>query len=568
MPNEGYVDPYNKLSSDEDYENVLRWALQSKSTPAYGAEQLCWLLRQSHMRVHGAKRQAVGAWGGPLSLFDEQSEVSLGLRGAPASVTHAARHGQQLVAEAALLEDRTNLYEAQIVAAQRSGRGVLRGPLLKVLDWADDLLQRFLAHIPELQKARAVVDGLPRQDGFLGRTRTGGPQVSVQAVPLWRDLVNGNYVGAGKAWREQVGLQMMPVSSEIPVDIIEPERTFMYSVRLALSGVQKRFDVLGVSVMNYTMDLSQALYRAACCKEPEVLGRVLPKRTRASRSVTPWRAAPEILRHAAWRAWLKSAPIWHMTERIWRSCCPCAPLLHISPPQLTVGYWNIRGLGAPLRMMCEYSGISYGDQRYECKKKNNGRYSASEWERCDKLDLMERNDFITLPYVCNENNGDVVAQSAAVSLYLGRCLGLCGCTKRAQTANEQILFQVHAMWMEMYALVYPFKHNKDMDTFKRSLDAHLRTTILDFYRQLEAWLEFHGTEFVAGWTPCAADFHVWEVMDQHEGMARANGFLSPLDDFNLLQAYYRNFRKLPQLSDYFASQTAKLPANHKMAFYH
>eukprot|EP00971_Amphidinium_carterae_P316875 6299296-Amphidinium_carterae.1 len=140
------------------------------------------------MRVHGAKRQAVGAWGGPLSLFDEQSEVSLGLRGAPASVTHAARHGQQLVQEAALLEDRTNLYEAQIVAAQRSGRGILRSPLLKVLEWADGLLERFMAHLPELQKARATVDELPREDGFLGRTRTGRSVVSVQAVPLWRDL--------------------------------------------------------------------------------------------------------------------------------------------------------------------------------------------------------------------------------------------------------------------------------------------------------------------------------------------------------------------------------------------
>ena len=32
-----------------------------------------------------------------------------------------------------------------------------------------------------------------------------------------------------------------------------------------------------------------------------------------------------------------------------------------SSPQgkLIVGYWSIRGLGAPLRMMCEYAGADY-----------------------------------------------------------------------------------------------------------------------------------------------------------------------------------------------------------------
>ena len=27
--------------------------------------------------------------------------------------------------------------------------------------------------------------------------------------------------------------------------------------------------------------------------------------------------------------------------------------------KIVVGYWSIRGLGAPLRMMCEYAGVDY-----------------------------------------------------------------------------------------------------------------------------------------------------------------------------------------------------------------
>lgn len=26
---------------------------------------------------------------------------------------------------------------------------------------------------------------------------------------------------------------------------------------------------------------------------------------------------------------------------------------------LEIGYWKIRGLGAPLRMLCEYAGVEY-----------------------------------------------------------------------------------------------------------------------------------------------------------------------------------------------------------------
>mmetsp|Transcript_15779 Transcript_15779/g.37099 ORF Transcript_15779/g.37099 Transcript_15779/m.37099 type:complete len:570 (-) Transcript_15779:112-1821(-) len=564
---EGHVDPYNKLSSDEDYESVLRWALQSKSAQPFGAEQLCWLLRQGHMRLQATKRKAVAIWRGPLSLFDEQSEVQLGLKGAPPWATHTVRLAQQLLEEAAMFHDRADMYEAQIKLAHRTGRGIQREAILRLLDWADNLQERFLKHLPELAKAREALDELNSEDGFLGRSRTGQPVVSVKAVPLWRDLVNGSYVGAGKGWREQVGLSLMPIHAAIPAEIVEPVHGCLHPLWTLLGSVQRRFDVVGMHVTSLGVEIGEALCRASGMSDAVVLGKKRSKRKRSKRAVSLWQAPPEILRHATYRAWLRTAQYWQALEQVWHLGCFCLGPLHITPPQLTVGYWNIRGLGAPLRMMCEYSGVEYVDQRYEARQKNNGRWSAPDWERGDKLDLLERNEFSQLPYVYNDNNGDVVAQSSAVSLYLGRLLGLNGINSKAQTANEQVLFQVHAIWMEVYALVYPFKHNKDAEAFKRSLDIHLRTTVPEFYKQLQVWLDLQGTEYVAGWRPCVADFHVWEVMDQHEGMANKHGFVSPLDDFELLKVYYRNFRRLPSLRAYFESPTAKLPANHKMAFY-
>ena len=41
-------------------------------------------------------------------------------------------------------------------------------------------------------------------------------------------------------------------------------------------------------------------------------------------------------------------------------------------PQVIVGYWNIRGLAAPIRMMCEYAGAAYTSKEYAVGTKEDG----------------------------------------------------------------------------------------------------------------------------------------------------------------------------------------------------
>jgi hypothetical protein len=41
--------------------------------------------------------------------------------------------------------------------------------------------------------------------------------------------------------------------------------------------------------------------------------------------------------------------------------------------QVVIGYWSIRGLAAPLRMMCEYSGVPYTNKEYALAVKDDGR---------------------------------------------------------------------------------------------------------------------------------------------------------------------------------------------------
>jgi len=227
-------------------------------------------------------------------------------------------------------------------------------------------------------------------------------------------------------------------------------------------------------------------------------------------------------------------------------------------------------------MVCSYAGVAWEDVQYEVRQRprapwasseSRGGWISSEWERRDKPDLLERNAFASLPYVVNHSTGEVVAQSSAVSLYLGRVLGLGGATRAAELANEHVLSYVHTMWTEVRDLVYPFYRNKDEEAFEQSLQTYFGATLPDHYCKLERWLRQRGTGFFAGWRPCVADFYVWELLDQHEAMASAYSFASPLATFPLLRKHHARIQALPRLRTYFASEDAALPINNKMAFF-
>ena len=90
---------------------------------------------------------------------------------------------------------------------------------------------------------------------------------------------------------------------------------------------------------------------------------------------------------------------------------------------IEIGYWKIRGLAAPLRMMCAFKGVEFTDQRYAVIPKDEGGFDLSSWFG-KKPDLQKRNGFMNLPYLID---GDVViTQSNACMAYLGRKLNLMG----------------------------------------------------------------------------------------------------------------------------------------------
>mmetsp|Transcript_10682 Transcript_10682/g.27759 ORF Transcript_10682/g.27759 Transcript_10682/m.27759 type:complete len:274 (+) Transcript_10682:3-824(+) len=238
-------------------------------------------------------------------------------------------------------------------------------------------------------------------------------------------------------------------------------------------------------------------------------------------------------------------------------------------PQIEIGYWAIRGLAAPLRMMCVYKSANFKDVSYNTTQKEDGSWDQDGWFEETKPALRKINPLINLPYV-KTSDSEIVAQSNACLLYLSRRLGLSGLTEREQADNEQCLFQVFDLRNDHIALVYTDSELENAESptahFDSNKDAYLDSTVVTHYTKFEDWLAAHsGRKFLVKDEPLAADFHLWEMLDQHEALAKFVGKQSLLDRFPELKRYYAEFRALPTLKPYFDSQMSKYPINLPMA---
>ena len=220
--------------------------------------------------------------------------------------------------------------------------------------------------------------------------------------------------------------------------------------------------------------------------------------------------------------------------------------------KLELGYWAIRGLGAPARMMLEHEGVDYTDLKYA---------DAASWFAVRKVELLEKNALANLPYVLDGDR--VVTHSTAVYEYLGVKLGHDAFDDEdGRWVNAQMLAECYDLRNALMALVYPFNGvTPTKDDFETKCEPHLTSKCIQFYNKFEATLGLRGKKFLVKDTPSSCDFHLWEMLDQHEIIAKRRGVVSPLEQFPKLQKLYAEFRNFPELAKYFASETYTLPMN-------
>jgi len=209
------------------------------------------------------------------------------------------------------------------------------------------------------------------------------------------------------------------------------------------------------------------------------------------------------------------------------------------------GYWDIRGLGQPIRLLLAYKRVEYKDKRYFTGPAPD--YDKSEWLNVKQnLGL----DFPNLPYLID---GDVkLSQTHAIMRYLGRKYDLFGKNDEENwriDLAEQQLADFRQSWSTLCYSGYATKANE----FRTNLP-----------NQLKAFSQFLGARnFFGGERITYVDFLIYEILFQLKVFS-AESFTG-LDN---LTGYLSRIESLPSIAEYLKSDKyLKWPFNNNMAQY-
>ncbi|XP_038676087.1 glutathione S-transferase Mu 5-like [Scyliorhinus canicula] len=211
---------------------------------------------------------------------------------------------------------------------------------------------------------------------------------------------------------------------------------------------------------------------------------------------------------------------------------------------MKLGYWDIRGLAQPIRLLLEYSGTEYEEKFYSCGEAPN--YDKSCWfDVKPKLGL----DFPNLPYLLD---GDIkITQSNAIMRYIARKHKLVGVTEDEKVRVDMLENQAMDFRMGIVRLAY----NPDFENLKGEYLKGLPNLLKQFSDFLgkKPWFAGDKITFV--------DFLMYELFDEHR-------VLEPkcLDEFKNLKDFVQHFEALEKIAAYLKSDRfIKGPFNNKMA---
>ncbi|XP_065829015.1 glutathione S-transferase Mu 4-like [Oscarella lobularis] len=208
---------------------------------------------------------------------------------------------------------------------------------------------------------------------------------------------------------------------------------------------------------------------------------------------------------------------------------------------LRMGYWNIRALGQSIRLLLEYCGEPYQDDRYNTR--------TGDWFDVKfKMGLPMPN----LPYLID---GDIkIVQSNAVLRYIGRKHKMDGDT------------EVEKVWVDIFTNQVTDLHNgffrlafTKPDEFEAKKEDYLKNSLPSALQGFSNHLDSH--KWLAGDKITFPDFHFAEMLDELTILSS-----TCLDEFPTLKAYKNQFDELPQIKAYRASDRyIDRPLHHHMA---
>ena len=266
------------------------------------------------------------------------------------------------------------------------------------------------------------------------------------------------------------------------------------------------------------------------------------------------------------------------------------------------GYWSIRGLAAPIRAMLSAAQIGHAVAMYDLIEDEGSGWEMTTYA-ADKKWLREEYDcFMNLPFLIDTKHELVLAQTNAIFQYLARELKMEGKDVVEQAKIDEMLCESMDLRDKMVGFAYGSDGTKEAaeamlkraKVHLRKFDAHLARKYPDYFQNLDPnrgkdpMTTAQAKGGVAHLIPgsfTAPDFHLWELLDQFEGLCKSFDFpfwaevgdehntafdfqsrpdIMPADRlYPHLEAFKSTFMLLPENSHYIGSYLHKdLPCNN------
>jgi len=237
-----------------------------------------------------------------------------------------------------------------------------------------------------------------------------------------------------------------------------------------------------------------------------------------------------------------------------------------APKNHAIGYWSIRGLGAPLTMMLCAAKTPFTLFLYDIAESGASGWASDYFGAKAGYIKDYAQPLWNLPFCVDRANQRVICQTNAIYAHLGRSCGMLGDDDVAASEAEQLLCEIFDLRDVMTDYVYGSGSDDPVSVLSNARK---------YLGKLEAWLgaqaDKAGTQaeqkvvHLVNGKFSAPDFHFYEMLDQFEAFATTNGE-DLYDGFKRIKEFKEGFAALPENQFYLNSWLHKeLPYNNCMA---
>lgn len=228
-----------------------------------------------------------------------------------------------------------------------------------------------------------------------------------------------------------------------------------------------------------------------------------------------------------------------------------------------IGYWSIRGLGAPLTMMMCAAKTPFTLFLYDIVEQGDAGWNSDYFSAKGDYIKEFKQPLWNLPFCVDRDNKRVLTQTNAVFAHLGRACGMFGDDEIATSECEQLLCEIYDLRNIMTGAAYGAS-DINVSAVLASGKNHLK--------KLEQWLEIQAEKtgknevvHLVNGKFTAPDFHLYEMLDQYQALAEEEkqDFYT---DLKRIKAFKDGFEALPENQFYLKSWLkTELPFNNCMA---